>query len=162
MAQVATPGVVVLDRRRAAAWCARWRDLRVARRGAAALDFVGGRVAHDPFADGPRTTVVVRADCASAAAAAALRAALRAVGVPVLDDDDEADADEDEADADACFCDDGPLPDWLEAALLVATAPPERRNCLRQRCREVCADSAGDAAAVLPVEGERAEPLDLE
>ena len=31
---------------------------------------------------------------------------------------------------------DSPLPLWLETAAREATAPPERRNCLRERCKD--------------------------
>ena len=95
------------------------------------------------------------ADCVSAVDAAALRAKLRSVGVAVErdaaaspgDDGDEV-LEEDEV------SDDGeaePLPEWLEDALRTVTAPPERRNCLRQKCKEATCVGVGvwEAPAVL-------------
>ena len=123
---LATPGVVVLTKEISAPWVARWRDVRCAQDGVASIRFEAGR--HDPL---NVSINECRVECTDGRGAARLRASLRAVGVLVDGGGDDGDAAfDDVSDGDA------PLPPWLETAAREATAPPERRNCLRERCKD--------------------------
>jgi hypothetical protein len=123
---LATPGVVVLTQDIGKPWVARWRDVRCAQDGVASIRFEAGR--HDPFTSAINEC---RVECTDVRGAARLRASLRAVGILVDGGGDDGDAAfDDVSDGDA------PLPPWLESAAREATAPPERRNCLRERCKD--------------------------
>ena len=131
---MATPGVVVLTRERSAPWVSRWRDVRCAQDGVASIKFEAGR--HDPL---NVSINECRVECGSPRGAARLRASLRAVGILVDGGGDDGDAAfDDVSDGDA------PLPPWLESAAREATAPPERRNCLRERCKDAPWRRGGD------------------
>ena len=132
---MATPGVVVLTRERSDPWVARWRDVRCAQDGVASIKFEAGR--HDPLLAASMNEC--RVECVSTKGAARLRASLRAVGILVDGGGDDGDAAfDDVSDGDA------PLPPWLETAAREATAPPERRNCLRERCKDAPWRRQGD------------------
>lgn len=129
---LATPGLVVLTEDRSTPWVAKWRDVRCVQDGATSVRFEVGHIGHDPLArEAPPPVDACRAECGSPRKAARLRAALRAVGTLVDGGGDDGDAfDDDASDGDAA------LPAWLETAARAATAPPERRNCLREQCSD--------------------------